>query len=72
MLCKDYWGREEEKTWRNIGVLGKGWTVSQRFMEESKGWVWKNHAMDNEELYITKLFRHLQVLPNHHLTSEDL
>ena len=28
VLCKEHWGKEEEKTWRNIGVLGKGWTGS--------------------------------------------
>lgn len=28
--------------------------------------------MNDEELYITKMFRHLQVPPNYHLASEDL
>lgn len=46
---------------------------TQKFWEnESRGWVWEIHAMDDEELNITKLFRHLEVSSNHHLTSEDL
>lgn len=71
MLCKQHQEREE-KTQRNTGGLGKGWTGSYRFMKESRVWVWEIYATDNEELYITKVFRHLQVSSNYHLTSEDL
>lgn len=39
---------------------------------ECRSWVWEIHAMDDEELNISKFFRHLEVSSNYHLTSEDL